>query len=655
MKLFTNSAAIPLEVVALAFLLIATITSPVVPSLSLAEDSKYKFGVFGYCKVGSSSSSCSKVSINYEPSSLDDTESDWTMSSSARDKLAKIMIVAPVAAGLTFFSIISNLVGVFSRSRVGSSTFYWSVAAFLAFLAFAASALICIVSFLLYYPHVKWPCWILIPAAFFNLLALVFIALAAKFVPAANEDDYGEPEDDEDEAALVKGNDFGWSNGSSDNLDSNNDFKVMAQETNSNAIPAPAAASNAASGFYAPAQPATRAPYGQTTAAPSQYGRSIVQPIVQQPLQRPYAGSAYTGANGSRETDISTPATAATAVQSQGRKPEDKLSFVPQYDASKTRTMTSSAEQTSLMDDRSQQVAAHDFTYMHSHPNASSDAADNTADNTTGSQQGLKLPQVYLDDEDDDRAEDEGDEEADEATGPVAGAEKAGNEPAEPDSSFRLNEDRLSREESGDFGRERAPSETGSSQSAFTSISQRGVNPMYYRGAQQKANVQPMHYQQQPQHAQHYAASAHSQTSYGYENPDAMAQRYPMSSPYYPVNVNPQNFDSYRQQQSAPMPPAHQYYRRPQANSAPHSRSEMILNNNPDLQLAGMRKSGVRKYGLAHLNQQMYPQQQPQQRMQPWQQQQQPQQQQYPQQRQQQSKNGFPTPSAMGDSPYARI
>lgn len=663
MKLFSNSAALPFEVIAMAFFLIATITSPVVPSLSLAEDSKYKFGVFGYCNTDSTGSSgCSDVSMNFKPSSLDDANSDWSMSSSVRDKLAKIMVVAPIAAGLTFFAIICNLVGIFARSRVGSSTAYWFFAAFFAFLAFVASALICVVSFLLYYPHVKWPCWILIPAAVFNLIALILIALAAKFVPAANEDDYGDPEKDEDEAAFVKDNDFGWTNGSSDNMDSNKDFKMVSQETKSydnNPAPAPIAAPNSVSNLYAQSQVST---------TPSQFGRpnnNNNSNGFQQPLQHPYANSAYTGASTSRETGISTPVGVATVVQSpfqQSQQPQtqtrqkadDTLSFVPQYDVSKTKTMTSSVEQTSLMDDRSQQVAPHDFTYMHSRLAASSDAADNTA----GSQQGLKLPQVYLDDDDDGRAEDEEDEEENGQDGANAKKSERGKI---LEHNFEPNDDRLSREESGDFNAERVPSEAGSSQSAFTSISQRGVNPMYYRGAQQKANVQTMHYQpQQPQHAQQYAASAHSQPSYSYENPDAMTQRYPMSSPYYPVNVNPQNFDPYRQQQSAPAPPAHQYYRRPQQNSAPHSRSEMILNNSPDLQMIGRKKS-VRKYGLANLSQQRYAQQQgqPQQRPQQWQQQQQQQHQQYPQQypqqRQQQSANGFPTASAMGDSPYARI
>lgn len=199
MKLHTHSAALIFQLASLAFLIIATISTPVLTTIYLAHDSSYKYGVFGYCPYDATSTSdCSKAAANYKPSSLTDSDSNWKMGDSARDKLALILIVAPISAGLTLisviFNILSHLVKGFSVSKI-----YWTFLLVFTILSFLSSALICIVTFLLFYPNVDWPTWCLIPAAVLNMISIIMIGLAMKILPTLDEFD-----DDNDEEEKEK-------------------------------------------------------------------------------------------------------------------------------------------------------------------------------------------------------------------------------------------------------------------------------------------------------------------------------------------------------------------------------------------------------------------------------------------------------------------
>ncbi|VEU22140.1 DEKNAAC103153 [Brettanomyces naardenensis] len=465
------------------------------------------------------------------------------MSSSARDKLASIIIVAPVAAGLTLFALIINLVGISHAAATAPA--YWIFAILLTVLSFIASALTCVVALLLYYPHILWPCWLLIPAAIFNLLSLVLIALATKFVPASYDSD----DDDEDRT-----DNYGWTG--------DEDRKLEFGDTGSDT--------------FKVSQPTEKSNFSV------QQPNSYSNPSSANAYSNPASGNPY--ANAVNGTAPSAPAYASS-----------ELSFVPPhpYDTSRTRTLAStlvpsSNGQSSILDEKNPSASQRDFTYMNETAVAPEEAP------------GLKLPNVYLD-EDDTEGEENG-----------AGTAVA--------------DDRLA--DSPVHG-----SDAGSSQSAFTSVSQRGVNPKYYRGAQQRVNIPP-------------------NGDYPFDESSNQPQ-YPMSSPYYPATVSPQppqSFDGYHQSpQSAPAPPVHQYANpyRP-SNSSQRSRSDVILNNSPDLIAGNMQKNGVRKYGLGQMNQQRYMQQYGAQ----------PQGQQYGYnnyKRRQQLQQGFPTPSSMGEGPYGRL
>ncbi|QPG74612.1 hypothetical protein FOA43_001944 [Brettanomyces nanus] len=576
MKFSTNLVAVPFQVVTLAFLIIATITSPVVPSLSLANDGTYKYGTFGYCPVDATKrSQCSSVSTNYKPSSLyKSSNSDapsWSMSSTIRDKLSQIMIVAPIAAGLTLIAVVLNFVGILSKNAALASA-YWIITIFIAVIAFLASALVCIISFLLFYPHVQWACWLLIPATILNLISLVLIGFASKFLPAA----YLRDEDNGDDA----NNDFGW--GSADVSSFDEERKLELGDAPSNNFKV-----NTGSGFNVVSSPAM-APLSAT----------------------PGLDSAATGAGIGAGTGVGAGmAKPNYAYPVPGSYPNsaagDNLSFVPPqpYDTSRTRTMASSVGPSSIADDKNPSASQRDFTYMDENLASSTSvpklsqtsyytADDSTKANMAGSDQpGLKLPDVYLDDEEGEQTEN--------SDIPV------GNNDNRMDQGEIYNPD-------GD---------SGSSQSAFTSVSQRGVNPNYYRGAQQKVNL-----------------------------PE---QQYPMSTPYYPSTLSPQpsqSFNGYQQLQTAPMapmPPMHQYdtsnpYAAPQQPPIQRSRSDMILNNSPDLLLgSNMNKAGVRKYGITQMSQQRFAQSQPHVGNNF--------------KRRQQQQQNFPTPSSLGDGPYGRI
>lgn len=126
-----STVVVVINAIALAFLILATITAPVVSMLSLAEADNVKYGVFGYCS--SSGSNCSDATFPYKVTSLSPNTNDWKMDDSARDTLAKILIVTPIAAGLTLFSFIFNLFAHFKA--FGSSLAFYLIGFFFHFIS----------------------------------------------------------------------------------------------------------------------------------------------------------------------------------------------------------------------------------------------------------------------------------------------------------------------------------------------------------------------------------------------------------------------------------------------------------------------------------------------------------------------------------------
>lgn len=184
-KIFTLGVSSVITVVqfaSMAFLIICCITAPVFKQIGLSKTDGVVFGTFGYCENGQ----CSTAQASYYPEQLASNAS-WNMNFQARTTLGKILIIMPVAAGLTFFSMIGNFTAQFGSVGARGATFIINL--LLCIIAFAGSALMCVVTFLLFYPHMTWCSWLLIPAAAINLVCVPLTYVAHSMAPASDDDE----------------------------------------------------------------------------------------------------------------------------------------------------------------------------------------------------------------------------------------------------------------------------------------------------------------------------------------------------------------------------------------------------------------------------------------------------------------------------------
>lgn len=195
------------QLVPLVFLILASISAPTLKSIYLAKDQHGTiYGIFGYCaeKTG-----CTPFSVH--TSFSDVLPSSKLLAASTIDDLAPYLILAPIAAGLTFFSFLLNVFSIVFYTHLDSSVVYWTFSILLAVFAFLTTTVTCIFSFLIFYPHITWLSWCMIPAAVINLANVIFIVGTFKLLPSAH-DILSEGEDDED------------INMTSENFDSYNDY-----------------------------------------------------------------------------------------------------------------------------------------------------------------------------------------------------------------------------------------------------------------------------------------------------------------------------------------------------------------------------------------------------------------------------------------------
>lgn len=174
------SLVVFLQFIAMAFLIIACVTAPVFKQIGLSKYDDVTYGTFGYCN----SDGCSSAQANYNPQNLS-TDGNWKMSSTARESLGKILIVTPIAAGLSFFAMFSSFFSQFGFFNSISGMFVVNL--FFSVLGFLSSALICIVVFLLFFPNVTWCTYILVPAAVLNLISIPLAFLAYSQFTRAND------------------------------------------------------------------------------------------------------------------------------------------------------------------------------------------------------------------------------------------------------------------------------------------------------------------------------------------------------------------------------------------------------------------------------------------------------------------------------------
>ncbi|AAS52658.2 AEL027Wp [Eremothecium gossypii ATCC 10895] len=171
------------QTAALAFLVVSCITAPVVSDLGLADADGVQYGVFGYCIQDRG---CSPVSASYGPERVF-SGTQWAMGQDMRRVLGRILVVAPVAAGLTLLAVVSNFVSQFSgvhrHAGIFVSNLLWTI------LAFFSSALLCIVVWLLFWPHLTWCAYVLLAAAVIHLFCVPLTFLAHSQVCQDSDDE----------------------------------------------------------------------------------------------------------------------------------------------------------------------------------------------------------------------------------------------------------------------------------------------------------------------------------------------------------------------------------------------------------------------------------------------------------------------------------
>lgn len=185
--------------VAMVFLVLGMVSAPVTTALKLASSSDYTYGIFGYCE----GSTCLTAGYPVSFGNID-SKQDWLLSSDTRNTLAKTFIVAPIAAGIAFFSIIFTVISLFVAStpvKIFSLVF--------GVIAFIATTLVGIMVVLVFYPFVAWTGWLYIAAAGLTLLAVPCLLLSIRVIGG---DDESEVESTEKQFGTY-GNDTSFSTG----------------------------------------------------------------------------------------------------------------------------------------------------------------------------------------------------------------------------------------------------------------------------------------------------------------------------------------------------------------------------------------------------------------------------------------------------------
>ncbi|CAK9440349.1 uncharacterized protein LODBEIA_P44490 [Lodderomyces beijingensis] len=178
-----------LILVSFVFLLLATISTPVVSTFNLGKSASHTYGLFGYCWNEDNNYRCSGISYPIQLGQVDDPSSNWTMSSNSRDTLAKIFVITPIALGFNFFTLVT----IFTSLFIGKKGVL--VAIGLNVIAAILSVISCIVTILAFYPNLAWTSWILIGSAAANLVSVIFLIITLTVI--SNETDEIEDSDDE--------------------------------------------------------------------------------------------------------------------------------------------------------------------------------------------------------------------------------------------------------------------------------------------------------------------------------------------------------------------------------------------------------------------------------------------------------------------------
>ncbi|KPI34384.1 pH-response regulator protein palI/prr-5 [Cyphellophora attinorum] len=154
--------ATPLTVILLisfVFLLLSTLSSPVIPSIPIATFQGVHFGVFGYCTPNDG---CSGIKIKYTTDGLFDSNEnpDFNLPSQARRSLSSLLIVHPIAAFLNL--VVLALAAAAHLHSPSHSARYLLGVLILLLPTLLATLLAFLVDILLFVPHLAWGGWIVL-------------------------------------------------------------------------------------------------------------------------------------------------------------------------------------------------------------------------------------------------------------------------------------------------------------------------------------------------------------------------------------------------------------------------------------------------------------------------------------------------------------
>ncbi|KAK2075156.1 hypothetical protein P8C59_009305 [Phyllachora maydis] len=154
---------------AFALLLLSVLSTPIIKAIPLGSFGDFNFGVFGFCK----GDTCSPMEIGYDTSGLFSTidNSSFDLPSGARKTLSAILIVHPVAAGVTLLmSILALVAHLHSPSH---SSRYLLLLFIFGVLNFLVCMMAFLVDVLVFVPHMAWGAYITLAAAILVAMAMV--------------------------------------------------------------------------------------------------------------------------------------------------------------------------------------------------------------------------------------------------------------------------------------------------------------------------------------------------------------------------------------------------------------------------------------------------------------------------------------------------
>jgi hypothetical protein len=173
-----NLISVILTLVTFVFLLLATISTPVIDIFNLGKTAESTYGIFGTCQ----GTVCSKATYPVKLSEIEPATT-WLLANTTRDNLAKIFIVAPIALGFSFITFILLIASLFTSNTVVLVALVVNV------ISFITTTLIAVIVVLVFYPNVAWTGWILIGAAGGSLISLICLILQLTLNKETHSDD----------------------------------------------------------------------------------------------------------------------------------------------------------------------------------------------------------------------------------------------------------------------------------------------------------------------------------------------------------------------------------------------------------------------------------------------------------------------------------